>query len=681
MFIVTNNGTVAIGGGSLIDIDDTLIVSSNSTVICGGWNTNTTNEFGEWVGVGVRINASNIIVDTDASINAAGQGYTCPGTYNNGNGPGGGMYNNGYGGGGGYGGNGGQGASPSSIGGSSYGDAFVPTNPGSAGAGGSTAPSVGHGGGAIRIDIYDTLTVNGSIGANGNNGSANYAGGGSGGSILAYIYNELTGSGNFTADGGDGGYYAGGGGGGRIAIYYHAESSFGGFATSITDGGDNGGSSAVDGESGSLYFFGEPYICITTTPETVSYDVTDYTIAGTNWAVFGVMNWTNSLTGGNGTFQVSGFGFQVSGIPLNIGDNIITVSGTNVFGDWGSNSVIITRGDIGTGTPFINITNVYGVIDYDESSVSIAGINNINVMGSIWWSNTTTSASGNTTRFTPGSNWWSAYVPLDHGNNQIIVSGTNLLNTVTNDIINIYRETWDDVQPFIKITNENTTVTYTVTSYTIGGTNNANVAGTMNWANSLGGSGTIPVSGVGFQVSGIPLNVGDNLITVSGTNVYGQSTNDVVTIQRKTAIESEPQIATNALIFPALNSMIYASQWTNIIWDFAKITDDVDATNLMISKITLHYADTTQLIADVESNVSNTLGEIEWYVSPGSWDGKTNYVLKFEVVDSSSLTNSRIFWYDKFTVIPEPGLFLILNFGFALLIYSKSRRAPGVCGV
>ena len=503
-------------------------------------------------------------------------------------------------------------------------------------------------------------------------------------------------------------------------------------------------------------------------PETVSYDVTDYTIAGTNWAVFGDMNWTNSLTGENGDIQVSNFNFQFSNIFLNIGDNIISISGTNVFGDWGSNSVTITRGDIGTGAPFINITNsnadvpydtltyniagtnnshvtgmltwtntlsgdngtlpvsgfgfqvsginldtgpnkiivggtnvwgvytndsviitrggtgngnpfiditnLYGVIDYYKSSVSVAGTNNIHVMGTIWWSNTTSAVSGNATRITPGSNSWTVSVPLDYGNNQIIVFGTNLLNTVTNDIINIYRATWNDIQPFIDITNANATVTYSIKTYTIGGTNNANVVGDIMWNNSLGGSGSIPVSGVGFQVSGIPLNVGDNLITVSGTNIYGQSTNDVVSIQRKTLIESEPQISTNALIFPSSSSVILAPFPTNIIWDIEKITDDIDSTNLTITKISVHIAETTNEVATVTNDISNLLGEILWFVPEDLIGGETNYVLKFEVVDSLSLTNSRIFWDNKFVVVPEIGIvFSILFSVFGVLFFGRKK--------
>ena len=130
-----------------------------------------------------------------------------------------------------------------------------------------------------------------------------------------------------------------------------------------------------------------------------------------------------------------------------------------------------------------------------------------------------------------------------------------------------------------------------------------------------------------------------------------------------------PLIFADALLFPSAGSIIHASQWTNIIWNIEKISDDIDGTNLTISKIDLYYADTTNFIVQVTNNIANTLGEIEWYVPPGNWDGKTNYVLKFEVVNSLSLTNSRIFWDNKFALVPEPFLFIIYN--LLIIIYYR----------
>ncbi len=129
-------------------------------------------------------------------------------------------------------------------------------------------------------------------------------------------------------------------------------------------------------------------------------------------------------------------------------------------------------------------------------------------------------------------------------------------------------------------------------------------------------------------------------------------------------IPSTPQIATNALIFPSAGAILLAPSPTNILWNFEKITDDFDGTNLMITKISVHIAETTNEVSIVTNNIYNFLGQVPWFVPENLWGGNTNYVLKFEVVNSSSLTNSRTFWDNEFTIIPEPlGIWIMIVLG------------------
>jgi len=132
-------------------------------------------------------------------------------------------------GGAGYGGVGG-GSAHSASGGLPYGSVTMPVDPGSGG-GDSVTAFGGSGGGAIRLMVTGTLTVDGNLIGNGANGQhasipgANcYSGGGSGGSI--YITTgQLSGSGTISSDGGNGRSGLGGGGaGGRVAIYYDTSS-------------------------------------------------------------------------------------------------------------------------------------------------------------------------------------------------------------------------------------------------------------------------------------------------------------------------------------------------------------------------------------------------------------------------------------------------------------------------
>ena len=182
----------------------------------------------------------------------------------------------------------------------------------------------------------------------------------------------------------------------------------------------------------------------------------------------------------------------------------------------------------------------------------------------------------------------------------------------------------------------------------------------------IGNITSVPLLNANYRLEAVSpcINAGTNLPWMTGATDLAGAPRIVDGIVDMGCYEFvlAPQITTNALIFPEKNSIIFANQLTNIIWDAEKITDDTDGTNLTITKIDLHYADTTNFILQVTNNIANTSGEIEWYIPPGSWDGLTNYVLKFEVVDSSSLTNSRIFWDNEFVIVPEGGIIFSILF-------------------
>ena len=184
------------------------------------------------------------------------------------------------------------------------------------------------------------------------------------------------------------------------------------------------------------------------------------------------------------------------------------------------------------------------------------------------------------------------------------------------------------------------------------------------------------VSSFKFQISNINLEHGDNFITVFGTNIYGQSTNDIINIYRETYDDLIPYIATNALIFPSENSKLYEGDLTNIIWNVELINDVMDNTNLTITRISVYIADTTNEIAIVTNDISNLLGEIPWYVPDYLNAGDTNYLMRFEVVDSSSLTNSRIFFDNPFAIIPEPFYLLFIIYQLLFINYWRRKLNP-----
>ena len=179
----------------------------------------------------LNLSALNLTVGSSAAINADAKGYT-------------GGARRGHcfsGAGGGY---GGYGGSASDAGSGVYGSVTQPVDIGTGGHGSCdcTWGTGGSGGGAIRIDVRDMLTVDGAISASGGTGG----GGGSGGSIWITT-GTLTGS-SSGAIRANGGYSpAGGGGGGRVAVYYTTNT----LAGAITAYGSSAGNQA--GGAGTVY--------------------------------------------------------------------------------------------------------------------------------------------------------------------------------------------------------------------------------------------------------------------------------------------------------------------------------------------------------------------------------------------------------------------------------------------
>jgi hypothetical protein len=242
---VEAGATLAVAGGSHVTVSGTLTIRGNSTLLLQGKNTGAMVG-GVWAGVGVAVDAGNATVEAGSRVTADGRGYVA------GAGPGGAGARSSSGGThGGVGGAGTWGAAPNPQ---TYGDPEAPVDLGSSGGGwnGIAQRDGGPGGGAIRLEVAGTLTLDGEISARGQ-GMATFAdaGGGSGGSIWASA-STLVGGGRFHAGGGSSASgRGGGGGGGRIAVHCRDGTGFTGFTGSTV----SGGTGENPGEAGTMGFF------------------------------------------------------------------------------------------------------------------------------------------------------------------------------------------------------------------------------------------------------------------------------------------------------------------------------------------------------------------------------------------------------------------------------------------
>ena len=181
--------------------------------------------------------ADSALIEAGSSISADGKGADPAGVGGSGEG----------GGGGGHGGAGGAGAGTS--GGAVHGALLEPTDLGSPGGIDPLRPGDGGaGGGAIRLIVAGTLTLDGQITADGAVGGNPDAGGGSGGSLWVTA-GTLTGGGLFRADGAGGAGSGGGGGGGRIAVYATARDGFDEAHASAQGGAGHG-----EGQPGTIHW-------------------------------------------------------------------------------------------------------------------------------------------------------------------------------------------------------------------------------------------------------------------------------------------------------------------------------------------------------------------------------------------------------------------------------------------
>lgn len=244
-FTISTSGLLEIGHNQLVDW-------SGVDLNVDGKMTHSEN-LSNTVDNQIYMKLNSLTLDALGMISVTGKGFG-PGM-----GPGAGQNaftNSSYGGGGGHGGRGGDSLS-GMWGGFENDNAFAPTLAGSGGGGrfdGNSTPSpenFGYGGGVVRLDIQNNLTLNGAIEANGvtsPSASSGY-GAGAGGAVSISVGGTFSGtSGYVKANGGGcGTCSSGGGGGGRIWLPMENSGSVFVYA--------NGGTTNLNfnGQPGSIY--------------------------------------------------------------------------------------------------------------------------------------------------------------------------------------------------------------------------------------------------------------------------------------------------------------------------------------------------------------------------------------------------------------------------------------------
>jgi len=274
---------------------------------------------------------------------------------------------------------------------------------------------------------------------------------------------------------------------------------------------------------------GMPFVDATSAVAFVTYDTTAMGISGTNnMNVIGHMRVMNAANGNTVSFPADP-SWSSPPVALNTGINTLYVTGSNLFGVVTNSIHRIERGIAGTGVPEITCTSTESYVTYDVTSIKLGGINNDNVVGDMQIVN---NANGVSMTLSAVNAWQTPHIPLKVGLNSIEITGTNLYGDTAVDSKEITRGIAGTGTPFINVTSTPVWVTYDVTHYTIGGTNNVNVVGDMRVVNMADGRMLTGGAQASWRFAVLPLRVGTNQFIVSGTNLFGAGATDSVRIVR-----------------------------------------------------------------------------------------------------------------------------------------------------
>jgi len=234
------------------------------------------------------------------------------------------------------------------------------------------------------------------------------------------------------------------------------------------------------------------------------------------------VNAANSSTGTPGGTPAA---WSVTGITLVAGANVITVTVTDTAGNTATDILTVTS----DGTPpAVQITGPTAqptfITNVNPLSLSGTASDNLSV-ASVAWSNSA-GGSGAAT----GTAVWSASVPLTAGvANTITVTVTDTAGGTSSAQIVV---TYDNVAPAVAISAPTAAATYTtnVAPLLIGGTA-SDVGGLQSvaWSNA-GTGGTGLATGTAAWSASIPLVNGLNVVTMTATDIAGNTATDVLTV-------------------------------------------------------------------------------------------------------------------------------------------------------
>jgi len=273
-------------------------------------------------------------------------------------------------------------------------------------------------------------------------------------------------------------------------------------------------------------------VTITSPTSNTTLNTTAATLAlgGTASDAVGVtqVTWSNSR-GGSGTASGT-TSWSVASITLQSGSNVLTVTARDAAGNTSTDTLTVSYTP-DTTQPTVAITSPTSssTLAVNTSTTALGGTSSDNVgVTQVSWSNSrggSGTASGTTS-------WSVASIALQTGSNVITVTARDAAGNTRTATLTVTR---DATAPTVTITSptSNSTLTTTASSINMGGTaSDASTGiGQVTWTNSRGGSGTATGTTT-WSVTGIALQTGSNLLTVTARDGAGNTRTDTLTVTR-----------------------------------------------------------------------------------------------------------------------------------------------------
>jgi hypothetical protein len=321
-------------------------------------------------------------------------------------------------------------------------------------------------------------------------------------------------------------------------------------------------------------------IATPTTGTTFTTSTSPLTVGGTAGDAVGVtqVTWASDR-GGSGT-ATGTTSWSASGIVLQSGANIITITARDAAGNTATDALTVTYTPPDTTNPIvaINTPTTSTTFTTTTATMSLGGTASDNVgVTQVAWSN---NRGGNGTA-AGTTNWSVAAITLQGGSNTLTVSARDAAGNLATAVLTVTYDAPDTTAPAVSIVTPTTGTSFTTsaTSVTVGGTASDAVGVTqVTWANDRGGSGTAAGT-TSWSASSVPLQSGSNVITITARDAAGNASTKSLTVTYSaplaltnlTANLTAPQLVGTPITFTATatnGTAPYSYKW----WVFDGVT-------------------------------------------------------------------------------------------------------------